>query len=304
MKISVIQTKRKLGYDPAAPGNIDQKACLELSRLEMEEGFEMIEVAGRRGSQLVVTVEGFNQSVSHRDARYDFMNFVEPLDGPVTMRFRSLAKKHAMYIVGGLYTGRNGKAYNSAVLFGPDGNIAGIYDKVHHPYNDELFFTPGDCYPIFETEYGNIAMLVCWDMQFPEAMREVALGGADLVACPTMGWERIYGYCRAYENCVAIAVSMYIPHDRDCWEDCDPSCIVDNMGRIVAAAGREGSQVVTADLDITMEPAPQYGADIHTGMRSMRQIRMAQRRPDTYRLVTEMTPPIMSRYGQEDGTGP
>ncbi len=272
------------------------KTCLESSRLEMEEGFELIESAGKQGAQLIVTIEGFNESVSIRDPEHDFMEYTEPLDGPLIKRFSSLANTYSTYIVAGLYTGREGNAYNSSVLFGPDGKIAGIYDKVHLPYDNGTYFTPGDSYPVFETEHGNIAILICWDMQYPEAAREVALGGADLIACPTQGWERIYGYCRAYENAVSIAVAMYVPSFRDQWEDCDPSCIVDNMGRIMAAASRDGSQVCTADLDIRKEPEPQYGADAYTGMYSMRQIRMAQRRPDTYKLITQERPPLMSRY--------
>jgi predicted amidohydrolase len=271
---------------------------MHFAELEREEGFELVELAGKRGSHLIVTIEGFNESVSPRDSRYDFIDFAEPLDGPIVGRFSALAKKHHSYIVAGLYTRRNGKAFNSGVLFGPDGDIAGIYDKVHMPYDDDKYFTPGDRYPVFETEHGIIGVLVCWDMQYPEAVREIALGGADLIACPTQGWEPIYGYCRAYENSVSLAVAMYVPFARDLWEDCDPSCIVDNMGKVVAAAPRDGSQVVTAELDIRKEPDPQYGADEYTGMRSMRQIRMAQRRPDTYRLITRQSPPILSRYGK------
>ena len=296
MKISVIQTKRQFAYDPREPELPDLERILGSAQVEMDEGFALIDQAGREGADLIVTVEGFNQSVSHRDPRCDFMDYAEPLDGPIARRFSMLAKKHGSYIVAGLYTGRDGKAYNSAVLFGPDGGIAGVYDKVHHPNDDDQYFVPGDSYPVYETEHGNIAMLVCWDLQYPEAVREMALGGADLIAVPTMGWERIYGYCRAYESCVSLAVSMYMPHDRDCWEDCDPSCIVDNMGRVVAMASRDGFQIVTADLDIRQEPEPQYGCEEYTGMSSMRRIRMSQRRPGTYALANSPHPPLMDRY--------
>ena len=70
------------------------------------------------------------------------------------------------------------------------------------------------------------------------------------------------------------------------------------MGNIVAAAERDGSQMVIADLDIRKEPDPQYGADAYMGMHSMRQIRMCQRRPETYKLVANDSPPIMDRYAR------
>lgn len=296
MRIAVVQSKRRLKYDLVSPGDVDAEVCRRSSDKEMAEGFALVEHAGKQGAQLIVTIEGFNESINPRDPRYNFIEFAEPLDGPVATRFSALARKYACYIVAGLYTARDGTAYNSAVLYGPDGHIRGIYDKVHQPYNDDQYFTPGDGYPVFETEHGNIAMLICWDMQYPEAPREVALAGADLIAVPTQGWEPIYGYCRAYENSVNLAVAMYVPCGRDLWEGCDPSCIVDNMGNVVAAASRDGSQAVLADLDIRKEPAPQYGADLYTGMSSMRQIRLSQRRPETYRHVTEPNPPLARRY--------
>ena len=301
MKISVIQTKRVFAYEVLDPGEFDLARCRCLSQIEMDEGFALIEEAGRRQSNLVVTIEGFNESASPRDPRYDVMEIVEPLDGPVASRFGALARKYSMYIVAGLYTGRDGKAYNSGILYGPDGTIVGFYDKVHHPYADGARFASGDTYPVFETEFGNIGILICWDMQYPEAVREVALRGADLIAVPTQGWEPIWGYARAYENCVSLAVAMYVPAWRPQWDDCDPSCIVDNMGKIVAAAGRDGSQVVTAELDIRQEPVPQYGAEAYTGMPSMRQIRMMQRRPETYRLANDPHPPVVDRYSATTG---
>ena len=140
-------------------------------------------------------------------------------------------------------------------------------------------------------------MLVCWDLQFPEAARELALGGADLIACPTWGWENIYGLSRAYENSVTIAAAMGM-HPEGVISFCDPSCVVDNMGNIVALAPRDKACVVTADIDIKKEPAPQYGSAYFYPSHSMRKTRFSQRRPDTYRLVNlpnEETP-LYKRY--------
>ncbi|MHB9032932.1 MAG: carbon-nitrogen hydrolase family protein, partial [Anaerolineae bacterium] len=229
------------------------------------------------------------------DMRFHYADIYEPLDGPFIRRFSRIARQYATYIVAGLYTSREGKAYNSAVLFGRDGKIAGIYDKVHLPAGEDREITPGNAYQVFETEYGNIGMLICWDMQFPEAPRELALAGADLIACPTWGWEHRYGLCRAYENSVYIAAAMGInPHGL--YEDENPSCIVDNMGRVISAAPRNQPALVSAEIDIHQEPDPQYGAGHYTGLQSMRQIRMLQRRPDTYRLVTATKPPLCNRY--------
>lgn len=296
MKISVIQSRTYYSYNVRNPGDWDLDKITRAARPGIEEGFEMVESALREGTHLAVTIEAFNTTVLPNDMRYRFADLYEPLDGPFITRFSRLAAQYKAYIVAGLYTCREGKVYNSAVFIGPNGHIVGIYDKVHLPAGEDCDITPGSSFPVFATEYGNIGMLICWDMQYPEAPRELALGGADLIACPTWGWEHRFGLCRAYENSVTIAAAMGInPHGL--YEDENPSCIVDHMGRVIAAAPREGAAIVTAELDIRQEPAPQYGAGSWTGLHSMRQIRLLQRRPDTYRLVTTAEPPVLARYG-------
>lgn len=296
MKISVIQTEQAFTYDPRNAGDFDLEKCRRLAAAGMEEGLAMVEEAARDGADLIVTIEAFNASVSPSDERYDFASIAEPLDGPLMQRFCELAAKHGTYVVGGLFTSQKGKAYNSAVLFGPEGRIVGLYNKVHLPAGEFPYITPGDSYPVFETEHGIIGMLVCWDLQYPEAPRIMALSGADLIACPTWGWENIYGLCRAYENSVTIAAAMGVAHGGVIWDGCDPSCIVDNMGWVLAGGPRRGVAIVTADVDVRAEPEPQYGSGEITGMDSMRQIRLSQRRPDTYRLLTSPRPPLCKRY--------
>lgn len=298
MKISVIQSEEKFLYKPWDPGEYDLELCRRLAQTGIDESFELMETAAKEGTQLIITIEGFNRTINPCDPRYNLADVVEPLDGPLMERFCKLAGKYEIYIVGGLFTSRGGKAYNSGVLFCPDGHIAGIYDKVHLPAGEYPYFSYGDTYPVFETEYGNIGILICWDMQYPEAAREITLAGADLIACPTWGWENIYGLCRAYENSVTIAAAMAVPYGEPIWDFCNPSCIVDNMGRIIAAGSRTGSQIITAETDIRKDPLPQYGAGGITGLDSMRQIRLIQRRPETYRNICAAFPPLMDRYNK------
>ena len=291
MRISVIQSRLAFAYDPKNPGSYDLEKCTELCEKFLGREFEQIERVLKEGSNLVVTIEGFNATVRPDDDRYHFPDIAEPLDGELMKRFLTLTRKYGAYIVAGLYTSQNGKAYNSAVLFGPEG-IVGVHNKVHLPAGEENGITPGDKYEVFETEFGNIGMLVCWDLQYPEAARELALKGADIIACPTWGCESIYVNCRAYENSVTLAVAMGVP----LCDTCYPSCIIDNMGNTVAVASRELSQTLSADIDIKAEPAPQYGSEGVTGHTSMRHTRAVQRRPDTYKTICEQNPPILNRY--------
>jgi predicted amidohydrolase len=77
-----------------------------------------------------VTMEALNVSVFPDDFRYRFIETVPDLNGGLFQKFREFAKKHGVYVVGGLYNRREGKAYNSGILFGPSGEIEEIYDKV------------------------------------------------------------------------------------------------------------------------------------------------------------------------------
>ena len=106
-----------------------------------------------------------------------------------------------------------------------------------------------------------------------------------------------YVPARAYENSVTLAVAMGIPYGVPLWEINSPSCIVNNMGQVVKMARRDGEDLITADIDITAEPKPQYGSERFTSHTSMRRTRLSQRRPDTYKYLTEDHPELKDRYG-------
>ena len=300
MIIALVQSKSAVSYDPANPGDMDIERCRALAGAEMDRGFGLVEQACSEGADLVVTIEAFNSTLSHAEQRYPYTSVAEPLDGPVIGRFSSLAKTHSTHIVAGLYTTREGRCYNSAIMFGPDGDILEIFDKVHLPAGEERVITHGTRYPVVVTEHGAIGMLICWDLQYPEAAREITLGGADLIVCPTWGWEKRYGLCRAYENGVYIAAAMGVPLNGAIWDFCDPSCLVDNMGRVIAEGNRTHRGIVKGEVDIRKEPEPQYGSGQITGWDSMRRIRMSQRRPETYTRCNDARPAIFDKWEREE----
>jgi len=298
MKISVIQSQEILLYKKRDGTGIDYEKSIYERQKAIADGFDMVEEAARKGSNLIVTIECFNSPIVEEDSQERYADYFEHLDGPLVKRFSDIASEFKSYIVAGLNTIQSGKPYNSGILFGPDGKIENIYNKIHLTSLEEKLVTAGNKYIVHETEFGNIAILICWDMQYPEAAREVALRGADLIACPTLGWENIYGRCRAYENSVNIAAAMSVNHGGRVEDVCDPSCIVNNMGEIIATASRYAPQIVTAELDIRKEAPAQYGESERTGIDSMRHIRLIQRRPDTYTTISDPNPPLLKRYGK------
>ena len=301
MRISVLQQCPRYGYYPLRD-TPDLEFLKQKAEETLDDCFKMIDEAAAQGADIAVTIETVNCSLALGDVRYPFSEVYEGLDGPQVKRFSEAAKKHKMHIVAGLFLTIEGKTYNCAVLFDSKGEIVGVHKKVHLPAGEEINITHGDRFEVFHTELGNIGMLVCWDMQFPEAVRELALGGADLICCPTLGWENIYGLSRAYESSVTIAAAM-VNWKHEYGGYCDPSCIVDNMGKIIAAAPRDDVAVVTAEVDITKEPDPQYNSQVFYPSHSMRKTRFSQRRPATYKLINtplEETPLYKRYFGEED----
>ena len=296
MRISVLQQYPARGY------NIKNEAptledLLKRQSLAIDECFRMIEDAAAAGADIAVTTETVNGCIALGDVRFAYPEVYEGLDGHTVKRFSEAARSHGMHIVAGLLLTIDGKTYNCAVLFDNEGQIIGLHKKVHLPAGEELCVSAGDRFDVYETKLGKIGMLVCWDLQYPEAARELALGGADLIVCPTLGWEKTYGLARAYENSVTIAAAM-ANWGSEYGEFGDPACIVSNMGRIVAEGPRAGAAVVTADVDIQKEPLPQYNSELFYPSHSMRKTRFVQRRPDTYRLIDlpiEKTP-LFQRY--------
>lgn len=301
MRISVLQQVPRYSYDQLTE-TPDLAFLQEQSALTLEDTFAMLEEAGRRGSDLAVTVEASNLSLMWADMRWPYPDVYEGLDGPTAARFAACARKWGMHIVAGLYlTLEDHKTYNCAVLFDDAGEIVGLHRKVHLPAGEEFQVTHGDRFDVFDTKLGRIGLQVCWDMQFPESARIQALMGADLIALPTLGWENIYGLCRAYENSVFIAAAMGFGTEDGLPDFCDPSCVVDPMGRIVAAASRHGNEVVTCDVDIHAEPAPQYGSEHYIDSGSMRMTRFLQRRPGCYGLLDAplSETPLSDRYRKD-----
>ncbi len=134
----------------------------------------------------------------------------EPIPGPSTEFFGKLAKEHGMHLVPGLIERDRHLIYNVAVLIGPDGKILGKYRKVCLPRGEiEGGFQPGHDYPVFDTQFGKVGMMVCYDGFFPEVARELSNRGAEVIAWPVMGCNPLLGAARACENHVYVVSSTH-----------------------------------------------------------------------------------------------
>jgi predicted amidohydrolase len=106
-------------------------------------------------------------------------------DSPTLRQWRDLAAAHGCVVVGGFCElGDDGLLYNSAALVDGSGTRA-VYRKAHLWDREKLIFTPGaDAPPVVSLPYGQVAVMICYDLEFPEWARLAALDGADLIAAP------------------------------------------------------------------------------------------------------------------------
>ncbi len=156
-----------------------------------------------------------------------YIDVSEAVPGPTTRRLGRLAEKLRSYIVAGIYEREGTAVYNTAVLIDRDGKLAGRYRKTHLPREEwEAGLTPGNEYPVFETDFGKVGLMICWDVQFPEPARAMALKGAELLLLPIWGGSDLLTRARAKENHVFLVSSGYDMR----------SFIVDPTGAVIAEA--------------------------------------------------------------------
>lgn len=154
--------------------------------------------------------------------------------------------------------GEDGALYNSAAVVDASG-VRAVYRKAHLWDREQLFFTPGAApAPVVETPFGRIGVLVCYDLEFPEYTRQVALAGADLVAVPT-NWPRVdrpagerppevlIAQAAARVNRVAIACCDRSGTERG-QEWTEGTSIIDEQGWLAAVAGDDGEARLDTDL--------------------------------------------------------
>ncbi|MCF0202833.1 MAG: carbon-nitrogen hydrolase [Bacteroidaceae bacterium] len=167
---------------------------------DVRDNVSRIEAAVRQcaaqGAELVVLQELHNTLYFCQTENTECFDLAEPVPGPSTEVYGSLAKELGIVLVASLFERRApGLYHNTAVVLEKDGSIAGIYRKMHIPddpaYYEKFYFTPGDLgFRPIKTSVGVLGVQVCWDQWYPEGARLMALQGAELLIYPTaIGWE-------------------------------------------------------------------------------------------------------------------
>ncbi len=208
---------------------------------------KLLDQAGESGCRIVCLPEGWPTCNTGLGMTKVEANTIE---GSASVMMASKAKQYGMYIVSGLYNWTGDTLYNIAVLYDRNGKIQAVYKKVQLPDSEsEQGAVPGDSLPVFETDFGTIGILICWDSVFPEISRILTLKGAEILFCPIWGdvrgtesWK-ITAQSRAMDNGVYFVTSIFDGH----------SLIVNPAGEILQESGTQGT-LITTDIDLNFNP--------------------------------------------------
>jgi N-carbamoylputrescine amidase len=236
-----------------------------------------IDKAAKSGAQVICLPELFRSQYFCQ--KEDIKNFklAETIPGPTTDAISEAAKKNKVSVIVPLFEKRSSGVYhNSLVVIDSDGKILGTYRKMHIPddpgFYEKYYFSPGDLgYKNFETAFGKIGTLICWDQWYPEAARLTALQGASVLFYPTaIGWhpyeKEKHGRAQ-YESWLtvqrghAVANGIYVAavnriglekvnDDSPGIEFWGQSFICDPQGMIIAQASSDKEEILLAEIDL------------------------------------------------------
>jgi predicted amidohydrolase len=211
-------------------------------RENCEEYAPLIAEAAREKADLVV----LGETVPSVGVKQKACETAEVIPGPTTAYFGELARRNDLHIALSLHERDGHLVYNTAVLLGSDGRLIGKYRKVCLPPSEAAAgIAPGKDYPVFDTKFGKVGLMVCYDGFFPEVARELSNRGAEVIAWPVYGCNPLLAQARACENHVFLVSSTFM-EPKDGWMI---SAVFDQTGKPIAQAGKWGT-VAVAEVDL------------------------------------------------------
>jgi N-carbamoylputrescine amidase len=267
------QNPRPSHQAPFTTGLI-QMACSPDPGENLEKAQWRVREAAGKGARIICLQELFRSQYFAQVEDAALFDLAEPIPGPSTEAFQALARELDVVIVASLFERRApGLHHNTAVVIDAGGEVLGLYRKMHIPddplYFEKYYFTPGDLgFRAWDTKYGRIGVLVCWDQWYPEGARLTALAGASILYYPTaIGWHPAekdqYGAAqrdawRTIQRSHAIANGVFVaavnrvgfegapPEGLEFWGS---SFVADPFGRVIAEASESSEEILIARCD-------------------------------------------------------
>jgi N-carbamoylputrescine amidase len=249
------------------------------------------EAATNQKAQIVLLPEVFHELFFITDLSGRYFESSEPIPGPITNAMSKLASELGVVIVAPIFERVDRSVYyNSAAVIDADGALLGVYRKTHIPlstiFYEKLYFKPGNLgYPVFNTRFGKIGLLICHDRHYPEGARALALNGAEIMLVPSATPDKSLSV-RVWEKelCAHAIFNEYFVAGLNRvgtegnYTYYGRSVVFDPAGELLAQAGPD-EEILIADCDL----------DLITQRRRAWQF-YRDRRPDTYGILTELVP--------------
>lgn len=255
-----------------------QTACGTSPSENLRRTLRLAQAAARKGAKIICTQELFRSQYFCQSENHDYFKLAEAIPGPSTTAFQKLARKHRVVVIASLFEKRAAGVYhNTAAIIDADGSLLGTYRKMHIPddplYYEKFYFTPGDLgFRAWQTRYGKIGVLICWDQWYPEAARLTAMQGAEILFYPTaIGWHpgekkqhgtkqhaawEIIQRSHAVANGCYVAAVNRIGHEvlagvgGDGIEFWGQSFVAGTSGEILAKASARGAETLIVPVDL------------------------------------------------------
>lgn len=212
-------------------------------------------------------------------------DLAEPIDGPSSRRIGKLAAELGIWVILPLIEQgpMPGVVFNSVVLIGRDGRVHGSYRKNHAYHTEGHYFAAGNRMPVFDTDFGRIGIMICYDMGLPEVARILTLQGAEIIFVPS-AWRQededvwdINIACRALENRLFLAAVNRVGTEGRTLTMMGKSTIAGPRGETRVQATRFAPDLVigTVDLDEVVRARTEIPY-------------LRSRKPATYALLTQL----------------
>ena len=257
---------------------IKEKNVLKVGMIQMEviqgdvtanraKAESLIRTAAAKGAKIITLPElwncGYRLEELEKLAEYTDVSKSESM-----ALLSHLAAEYGLYIFGGsIAEKKNGRYYNTAVVFNDKGEVIQKYRKTHLfqlGLHEPEYFTPGDEWSLVDTPWGRVGLVICYDLRFPELWRNLVLRGAKIIVCPAQ-WPtaRLYSW-RALNIARAIENEAFVISTNRTGEDDylypGNSLLIDPRGRLVADGGEtEGVLLGELDLDLLADDAYRMG---------------------------------------------
>ncbi len=267
---------------------VQMEPKLKQNKYNLDNMISKIKTAAEAGAQLIVFPECALSGYMFNSLD-EALPYMETIPGPFTDELANQANNLNVHIIAGLLEKDGERYFNASVLISPNGLI-GKYRKIHLPFlGIDKYIDKGDQpFEVYNTSIGNIGMHICYDCNFPECARVMALLGADILVLPTnwpQGRQKIAEHvvlCRAYENKVNFIAANRTGIERDA-RFIGLSRIIDTRGDIVAAATGDTEQIVYGDVSLSEARQKQ----IIFKTREFEINFFADRRPEYYSIITD-----------------